>query len=90
VYPGGGNLTIEFLDTYTDPGGPYTSSLENVTVTIFRGSGTGVTAIHLEKLTATNQTRSHPVIFMGFLGLSGLLILLSKWIRRERQIVPNR
>ena len=34
-YAGGNNLTISFVDTYTDGGGPYTSELQNVTVTIY-------------------------------------------------------
>jgi hypothetical protein len=34
-YPGGGNLTIKFQDTFSDGGGPYTATLNNVSVTIY-------------------------------------------------------
>jgi len=34
-YTGGGNLTITFQDAYTDASGPYTSQVNNVTVTIY-------------------------------------------------------
>ncbi len=36
-YPGTTNLTIQFQDTFADTGGPYTSQLQNVTVTIYPG-----------------------------------------------------
>jgi hypothetical protein len=35
IYPGGSNLTIKFVDTYTDASGPYSSTLSNVVVTIY-------------------------------------------------------
>jgi hypothetical protein len=34
-YPGGTNLTIQFMDTYNDPGGPYFSTISHVVVTIY-------------------------------------------------------
>jgi hypothetical protein len=34
-YQGGTNLAIQFMDTYTDPGGPYFSTMSNVVVTIY-------------------------------------------------------
>ncbi|MDO9042316.1 MAG: choice-of-anchor D domain-containing protein [Desulfocapsaceae bacterium] len=35
TYTGGANLTIKFADVFTDASGPYTSSLNNVVVTIY-------------------------------------------------------
>ena len=34
-YIGGGNLSVKFVDAFTDSNGPYTSSLNNVVVTIY-------------------------------------------------------
>jgi hypothetical protein len=51
-YTGGGNLSIKFQDPSTDENGPYNSHLENVRVSIFRGAGTGVTAVDLTSLAA--------------------------------------
>jgi hypothetical protein len=34
-YPGGTNLTIQFVDTYTDANGPYYSTVSNVVVTLY-------------------------------------------------------
>jgi phosphodiesterase/alkaline phosphatase D-like protein len=34
-YPGTGNLTVKFYDNFTDGNGPYTSTLNNVVVTIY-------------------------------------------------------
>jgi len=37
-YQSGGNLTVKFQDIYTDSSGPYSSQLNNVTVTIYPAS----------------------------------------------------
>ena len=43
TYTGGGNLTIKFVDPFTDPSGPYTSSLNNVTVSIYPAEAVALT-----------------------------------------------
>ncbi len=34
-YPGGNNLTVKFVDTYSDTNGPYYSTMSNVVVTLY-------------------------------------------------------
>ncbi len=34
-YVGGGTLRAKFKDTFTDGGGPYTSELQNIVVSIY-------------------------------------------------------
>ncbi len=53
AYTGGNPLQIEFWDGYG--GASFTSRLENVVITLYRGAGTGATAIHLTNLTASNE-----------------------------------
>ncbi len=57
-YVGGGNLSINFQDASTDGAGTLNSHLENVRVSIFRGAGTGVTAVELTGLAARSDPLS--------------------------------
>ncbi len=66
-YTGGGNLSIRFWDQYTDIHGPFVTHLENVRVSIFRGAGTGVTAVHLTGLDARSDPLSSIRLLFFFL-----------------------
>jgi len=82
-YTGGGNLTIQFWDTYNDASGPYTSHLENVTVKIYRGAGTGVTAVHLTDLNASTVKDYMPFILVGLVVSVGLIPSIKRRLTRR-------
>lgn len=82
-YTGGGNLTIQF-SVIEYPSETVTCRLENVKVTIYRGAGTGVTAVQLNDLKASTVKGYLPFILVGLVVSVGLIPTIKRRLLSRR------